>query len=224
MINGADSGQQTLPEDLEALVAEYKRVMPLMPVLHGAISKLAGKDAIKACGKRLRMISSQGGRPGIQFGHELEMEVFQDYLLYMYRPRGISLVRQMFNRKRFPAESDEQRLLAGMVQARFSLFWIRELIPAGGFLALDIISGKDFFILDMALPQVEATGLLAGLRILPFGHAWMHTGVSLTLGSIADPCGMQTEDRVLTEKEERAFNEEIFFRWRSLLRETDSGE
>lgn len=160
MNNGAVNGPQTLPEDLEALVTEYQRVLPLMPVLHATISKLAGKDAVKACGKRLQMISSRGNRRGLQFAHELEMDVFQDYLLYMYRPRGISLVRQMFNRQRYPMGSDEQRLLAGMIQARFSLFWVRELIPAGGFLALDIISGKDFFILDLALPQVEATGLL----------------------------------------------------------------
>ena len=215
------SGQQTLPEDLEALVAEYKRVVPLMPVLHATISKLAGKEAVKACGKRLQMISSQDGRRGIQFAHELEVEVFQDYLLYMYRPRGISLVRQVYNRQRYPAGSDEQRLLAGMIQARFSLFYIRELIPAGGFLALDIITGKDFFILDLALPQVEATGLLFGLRIFPFRHAWMHSGVSLTLGPIPDPSGLQTENRMLTDKEELGFYEQIFFRWRSLLQEMD---
>lgn len=221
MNNGAVNGPQTLPEDLEALVTEYQRVLPLMPVLHATISKLAGKDAVKACGKRLQMISSRGNRRGLQFAHELEMDVFQDYLLYMYRPRGISLVRQMFNRQRYPMGSDEQRLLAGMIQARFSLFWVRELIPAGGFLALDIISGKDFFILDLALPQVEATGLLAGLRIFPFHQAWMHTGVSLSLGSIPDPAGMKTENRVFNDKEEIAFNEQIFFRWRSLLGKMD---
>lgn len=221
MQNGAGSGQQTFPEDLEALVAEYKRVVPLMPVLHAAISKLAGKEAIKACGKRLQMISSQGNRRGIQFAHELEVEVFQDYLLYMYRPRGISLVRQVFNRQRYPVGSDEQRLLAGMIQARFSVFYIKELIPAGGFLALDIITGKDFFILDLALPQVEATGLLIGLRIFPFGSAWMHTGVSLTLGPIPDTSGLQTEKRMFTDQEELAFYEHIFFRWRSLLQGMD---
>jgi hypothetical protein len=217
--NGEGPVQQTIPEDLEALVAEHKRVVPLMPVLHANISKLAGKEAIKACGKRLQMFSTQNGRSGIQFAHELEMDIFQDYLIYMHRPRGISLVRQVFNRKRYPPASDEQQLLAGMVQARFSVFWVKELFPPGGFLALDIISGNDFFILDLTLPQLDAKGILTGFRIFPFQNVWMHTGAGLTLGRIPDPAGMQAEDRVLTEQEELELNEEIFFRWRTLLAE-----
>lgn len=211
--------QQIIPEDLEGLVAEHKRVVPLMPVLHAHISKLAGKEAIRACGKRLQLLSTQNGKSGIQFAHEQEMDIFQDYLIYMYRPRGVSLVRQVFNRKRYPPASDEQQLLAGMVQARFSVFWVRELIPPGGFLALDIISGNDFFILDLTLPQLDAQGMLSGFRIFPFQNAWMHTGAGLTLGRIPDSAGMQTEDRVLTEQEERELNEQIFFRWRPLLGE-----
>ena len=213
--------QSIIPEDLEALVAEHKRLVPLMPVLHAHISKLAGKEAIKACGKRLQMLSAQNGKSGIQFAHELEMDIFQDYLIYMYRPRGISLVRQVFNRKRYPPTSDEQQLLAGMVQARFSLFWVRELIPPGGFVALDIISGNDFFILDLTLPQLDGKGMLTGFRIFPFHNAWMHTGAGLTLGRIPDPAGMQAEDLVLTEQEERELNEQIFFRWRPLVAEME---
>jgi hypothetical protein len=47
----------------------------------------------------------------------------------------------------------------------------------------------------------------------------MHTGAGLTLGRIPDLAGMQAEDRVLTEQEERELNEQIFFRWRPLLAE-----
>lgn len=210
-----------LPENIEALAAEYKRLWPLMPGLHSNIAKLAGKDAIKACAKRLRMLSRQGGRIGIVFDHELEAEIFQDYLIYMHRPHGFSLVRQMLNRKRYPLGSDEQMLLEGMVQARFSLFWIKKTYPAGGFVALDVIRGEDFFILDQSLPQQDAVGILSAFRIFPFRNAWLHTGANMAFGTIGDPAGLQPLGRRLNEKEERELNEENFFRWRELLKEMD---
>jgi len=210
-----------LPENIEALAAEYKRLWPLMPGLHSNIAKLAGKDAIKACAKRLRMLSRQGGRIGIVFDHELEATIFQDYLIYMHRPNGLSLVRQMLNRKRYPQGSDEQMLLEGMVQARFSLFWIKKTYPAGGFVALDVIRGEEFFVLDPSQPQQDATGFLAAFRIFPFRNAWLHTGANMAFGKIDDPAGLHPLGRILNDKEERELNEENISRWRELLREME---
>jgi hypothetical protein len=216
---------QLLPvEEIEALATEYRRLWPLMPVLHSRVAKLAGKEAIRACAKRLRMFNKQGNKLGIHFAHELEIDVFQDYLLYMYRPRGFSLVRQMLNRNRYPQGSDEQMLLAGMAQARFSLFWIKELDPAGGFLALDIISGKDFFILDQSLPQQDARGMLMSFRIFPLRNVWMHTGANMSFGQIDDPKKVKPLNCLLSENEERQLNEDNFLYWRELLREMDEGE
>jgi len=211
-----------LPGNIEALAAEYKRLWPLMPGLHSNIAKLtAGKDAIKACAKRLRMLSKQGGRIGIIFDHEQEAEIFQDYLIYMYRPNGLSLVRQMLNRKRYPQGSDEQMLLEGMVQARFSLFWIKQTYPVGGFVALDVIRGEEFFILDQSLPQQDAVGILSAFRIFPFRSVWMHTGATMPFGTIDDPAGLHPLGRILNDKEERELNEDNISRWRKLLRELE---
>jgi len=208
-----------VPARIEELAAEYARLWPLMPVLHARIARLAGKEAIRSCARRLGMLSRQGGRSGIVFAHELEAEIFQDYLIYMHRPHGISPVRQLCNRRPYPPGSDEHTLLAGMVQARFSLFWIREVHPAGGFVALDVIRGGHFFILDRSLPQQDAVGLLSAFRIFPFREAWMHTGANMVFGTIGDRAGMQPAGRVLDSKEERAVNEEHIRRWRALLGE-----
>lgn len=207
-----------VPEHVEELAAEYRRLWPLLPSLHAAIAKTANKEAIKTCAKRLGMLSRQGGRQGIVFDHELEAAIFQDYLIYMYRPRGFSLVRQMHNRRRYPPGSDEQMLLQGMVQARFSAFWIREVHPAGGFVALDVIRGEHFFILDQAVASQNVEGMFAAFRIFPFRGAWMHTGANMTFGPIAADAGLQPVRRLLNEQEERELNEENIRRWRALLR------
>ena len=213
---------QRLPvEEIEALAAEHRRLWPLMPIIHARIAKLAGKEAVRACAKRLHMFSKQGNKLGIHFEHELEMDVFQDYLLYMYRPRGFSLVRQMFNRNRYPQGSDEQMLLAGMAQARFSVFWIRETHPAGGLVALDVITGEDFFILNQLLPQQQdVTGVLTTFRVFPFRGVWMHTGANMAFGQIEDAGDLRPMGRRLNEKEERDLNESNIRRWRALLKET----
>lgn len=210
-----------VPQDLDALAAEYRRLLPLMAGLHNRIARLAGPERIKSCARRLGMLGRRNGRRGIVFAHELEMAVFEDYLLYMHRPHGISLVEQMVNRRAFPEGSDEQRLLACMAQARFSLFWIRELVEAGGFAALDIIGGGEVFILDQTLPrQTEAKGMLSAFRIFPLSSAWMHTGVNLSFGRIEDSRGLEPLGRVLTAREEQELNEENIARWRARLHES----
>jgi len=209
------------PENMAELIAEYRRLWPLIPVLHTAMGKLAGKEAIRACAKRLGMLGMQGNKPGIFFEHELEMDVFQDYLNYMYRPRGVSLARQMRNRNRFPPDSDERMLLEAMVQARFSLFWVRALHPDGGFAALDVITGEEVFILDQSMPKQGEVGLLLGFRRFPFRNVWMHTGATMVFGRIDDPAGMKPMGRALGEREERELNEKNIRHWRELARERE---
>lgn len=208
-----------IPENIEELVTEYKRIWPLMPKLHGSIGRLADKNAIKACAKRLRLLSKQDGKSVFSLENEYEAELFQDYLIYMYRPRGFSLVRQMRNRKRYPEGSDEQRLLEGMHQARFSVFWVKELHPESGMVVLDVITGEELFVLDQSLPHQEVTGLLAAFRIFPFREVWMHTGASMAFGIISQPEGLEPMKQRLTDREEQELNEGNFFQWQAMIRD-----
>ena len=209
----------TFPEDVQIQVAEYKRLWPLMPAIHAEILKLAGTADIKACGKKLRMLDKKGAKAGLHFEHPLEMDMFQDYLFYMYRPHGFSLVRKMMNRKRYRPDSDEQQLLAAMVKARFSVFWIRETHQEGGVIALDVTTGDVFFILNQSLPRQDSTGALVGMRIFPFLGAWMHTGASIPVGEIDDPAAFRPLNTTLNEAQERALNEQAMFRWRDVIKE-----
>ena len=140
-------------------------------------------------------------------------------MIYMYRPRGFSLVKQMRNRKPYPEGSDEQRLLEAMHQARFSLFWIKELHQSGGMVVLDVITGEELFVMDQSLPQQEVVGLVAAFRVFPFRDVWMHTGASMAFGIIRDPKDLAPLGRHLDEKEEQKLNEENFLRWRAFVRD-----
>ena len=208
-----------IPENLQTRMAAYKRLWPLMPVLHAEIFKLASPADVKVCGRKLRMLDKKGAKAGLHFEHPLEMDMFQDYLLYMYRPRGFSLVRKMMNRKRYPPDSDEQQLLAAMVQARFSVFWIREMHQGGGLTVLDMTTGNAYFIFDQSLPNQDLTGTLIGMRIFPFLEAWVHTGACIPVGEINDPAEFRPLNTALNELQERALNEQTLFRWRDVIKE-----
>lgn len=209
---------ELVPENIEELATEYNRLWQLMPKIHRSIAKMAEKNALKACAKRLGISTKSGQKLGMTFENDYETELFQDYLIYMYRPRGFSLVRKMRNRKAYPEGSDEQMLLESMQQARFSLFWVKELHPSGGMVVLDVITGEELFVLDQSLPQQEVVGLLAAFRIFPFRNVYMHTGASMAFGIISDPEGLKPLNRQLNDKEEQELNEENFSRWRNFLR------
>lgn len=210
-----------IPNELQMVIREYQRVRPLMTLLHSDIGKLAKADASLACARRLRMLSRRGGKKTITFAVEEETAIFQDYLIYMYRPRGINLVRQMINRNRYLPESDEYLLLQGMVQARFSVFLVEQILTEGGFVAIDIYSGDQFLILDQSMAQRGEVGLLMGIRIFPFQQVWMHTGAWLTLGKIEDVAGFSPHGATLTEKQEQTLNEEMIFQWRQMVEQLE---
>ncbi len=208
-----------LPENLENIVAEYKRLWPTLLNIHTKIGTFVSQESVKACAKRLGMIGKHNGKKTLAFLNEKEADLFQDYLLYMHRPRGISFIRQMFNRKLYPQGSDEQQLLEAMAQARFSVFLIKELIPSAGFIALDIVRGEEFFILNQSIDENrEPVGLLLGLRIFPFQNLWMHTGADLVIGKVDNLAPLQPMEKVLNEKEERDLNELNIFKWREMAK------
>ena len=210
----------SIPADLDATVEEYKRLRPITTNLHTEISKLVRKDDLFACAKRLRMLGGkQNVKRVIHFEHEFEMDIFQDYQIYMHRPNGINAAQQMLNRNRYPAGSDERHLLDGMVKARFSVFVIKETVRDAGFIGIDLYTGEEFFIMDLTLPKQDVVGLMIGFRIFPFDGYWMHTGANLTLGKVRDFQSIKPLEKLTTVKEEQSLNDEVIFEWRQMVSE-----
>ena len=210
----------TIPTDLDVTIEEYKRLRPIMTKLHTEISRLVRNDDLFACAKRLRMLGKQDGKKIIHFEHDFEMDIFTDYQIYMHRPNGINTAQQMLNRNRYPTGSDERRLLAGMVKARFSVFVVKEIVKDAGFIGFDLYSGEEFFIMDLTLPKQDVVGLMIGFRIFPFDGYWMHTGANLTLGKVRDAQTIKPLGN-LSVKEEQSLNDEVIFEWRSMVSDMD---
>ena len=50
------------PDNLAAAVAEYARLRPVTVRLHNIAARMAGKEAVRACARRLQMLSRRDGR------------------------------------------------------------------------------------------------------------------------------------------------------------------
>ncbi len=140
----------------------------------------------------------------------------------MYRPRGINLVQQMLNQNRYQHGSGERQLLELMINARFSVFLIKQIVPKAGFIGLDIYTGEEFLVLDQKILQKDAVGMLMGFRIFKFHNTWMHTGAGLVLGKISDINGFEPQRVLLDEKQEQLLNEECIFQWRNSVRSNET--
>lgn len=212
----AFQNSSVIPADYEALFADYSPVFQQMKRLHSEIRELARKDFFDSGAKRLRMLRKQGSSKTLVLQNEFEMGIFQDYLIYMHRPRGVSLVQQMLNSNRYGEGTPERPLLEGMAQARFSVFMVKELVPPGGFVALDTVTGGTFFILDRSICRQNALRILMGLRIFPYKGGWLHTGAAIPLVQADDNTESGHFLPMLSQKDERDLNEQIFFLWRGL--------
>ncbi len=127
----------------------------------------------------------------------------------------------MLNRNRYPAGSDERRLLDGMVTARFSVFMVKEIIRDAGFIGFDLYTGEEFFIMDLTLPKQDVVGLMIGFRIFPFDGHWMHTGANLNLGKVRDAQSIKPLGALTSVKEGQSLNDEVIFEWRSMISDMD---
>lgn len=206
-----------LPNDPEAAHEEYQRLRPVLTRLHSDILRLLRKEDSLACAKRLGMLKKQEGKKVVRFGHPLEIPVFNDYQMYMYRSQGVNAVQIRYNSNRYPKGSDEQQLLAAMTRARFSVFAVSSVLPDIGITCLDVYSGESFFVMDRSLAQQQYTGLMTGLRIFPFRDCWMHTGINIALGSGAKIEEIIPLGALQTVKEEQELNESVIIKWREML-------
>jgi len=210
----------SIPENIDALVDEYRELRPVLKRLHSELSKLIRRDDMFACAKRLKMLIRQDGKKVIRFEHEHEMDIFQDYLLYTFRPHGINAAQQMLNAKRYPKTCIEHPLLEGMAKARFSIFIIKQIIHDYGFVGMDIQSGDDFFIMDLTLPQQDVVGMMIGFRIFPYRGYWMHTGANISLAESPDIADFKPIGIIDNQNEERDLNEAIIFKIRDIFSES----
>ena len=162
-------------------LARYRQLRAVSRSLHHTLTSRLPKDAIEECGKLLGIY-----RNGTLFlDSEDETSVLMDYCIYDWRRDGRNVIERYIAETSIEPDSDERILLDAMLEARYSLFVVDEVVDGLGVQTYDLLRGDGGFVMDVGLSKTAVKGLvLAGRIITPGDCAFsMTTGAALP----ADP-------------------------------------
>jgi tetratricopeptide (TPR) repeat protein len=161
----------------EEELARYQQLRAIQRNLHHMFLDWLPKNALEECGKVLGIY-----RKGtLVFNSEDETSVLMDYCIYDYRWDGQNVIERYAAQASIEPGSDEKIILDAMLEARYSLFAVDEVVRGVGIQTHDLLRGDRGFIIDIALGETAVKNLvLAGRVITPSdGEFSMTTGAAL---------------------------------------------
>jgi len=169
-----------IPKDTVSSIREqlafYRRLRAVQRGLHNELMKLLPKNALKECGMVLGIYKNDT----LVFSSESETDVLMDYCIYDYRWDGRNVIERYINQTPIEDGSDEQILLNAMLEARYSLFVVDDVVRGRGVRTRDLLRGDSGFIMDVAFSETAVKGFILACRIIsPGGGFSMTTGAGL---------------------------------------------
>lgn len=104
-----------------------------------------------------------------------------DLALYATGEDGMSEVRRCARDLRGMVSATEERVLAAMSEARFSIFRFVESHPTVGAWLLDLATGETVWVIDHGLDASGTPGIELALRLFRPDEFWMSTGVCVVV-------------------------------------------
>ena len=187
-----------IPKDTVSSIGEqlafYRRLRAVQRGLHNELMKLLPKNALKECGMVLGIYKNDT----LVFSSESETDVLMDYCIYDYRWDGRNVIERYINQTPIEDGSDEQILLNAMLEARYSLFVVDDVVRGRGVQTRDLLRGDSGFIVDVALSETAVKGFILACRIISLGDG----GFSMTTGA-GLPADRPIVGRIIQEIPER---------------------
>lgn len=133
-------------------------------------------SALVAASNRLGL--SQGAKHGLNFDEEA---MFIEDALYHYRPDGLNALERCAKHSPPPEGSLESVALRGLVESYFTIVLVRRTLPGFGVELVDIFSGEERILADLAMSTTAAPGDTAAMRLVPIADFWIATGSSVAV-------------------------------------------
>lgn len=158
--------------DITFTTADYIEIRRRGVVLHTKIFKKLTNDDIKTCGKHLGIWHQKS----LVIDNDNEMDLFTDYAIYGYRPRGFNMAEKylrLFSRK---ADDFELTLLRHMRSARYAIYQIEETNGTDTLKAVDIFSKATYWLMDYQLAKTAYQGLMLAGFLIDFDGFTIQSG------------------------------------------------
>ena len=158
--------------DITFTIADYSEIRRRSMDLHSKIFKKLTSDDYKTCGKHLGVWQNKA----LALESDEEVDLFTDYAIYGYRPRGFNMAEKylrLFNKE---ADDFELTLLRHMRSARYAIYQIEETNGTDTLKAIDIFSKSRYSLVDHQMAKTARQGLMLAGYLIDFDGFSIQTG------------------------------------------------
>ncbi len=110
---------------------------------------------------------------------EHEMTVLMDYALIHERHNGKNAIQRYRKERIEELTAVDRKILDSLVNARYTVLEVRQMMPGVGLLAHDFIRDKELLLLDKSFSNSCKVGIMMAGHLHKPGEYWMTTGAML---------------------------------------------
>ncbi len=140
--------------------------------LHSNIFKKLTNEDIKTCAKHLGLWHNKQ----LVIDGDEEMDLFTDYSIYAYRPKGFNMAERYLRLFSKDADDFERTLLQSMSTARYAIYQINQSNGIDTLDAVDVFSKAKYRIVDHQMAKTGYAGLMLASYLIDFGDFTVQTG------------------------------------------------
>ncbi|MGR9117128.1 MAG: hypothetical protein ACU85E_15315 [Gammaproteobacteria bacterium] len=158
--------------DITFTTADYIEIRRRGVDLHSKIFGKLTKEDNKTCAKHLGVWQQKA----ILLESEEEVDLFADYVIYGYRPRGFNMAEKYLRLFSKQADDFELALLRHMRSARYAIYQIEETNGTDTLKAIDVFSKTPYLLVDHQLAKTAYSGLMLAGFLVHFDGFSTQTG------------------------------------------------
>ena len=140
--------------------------------LHSKVFKKLTNEDIKTCAKHLGIWHNKS----LAIEGEEEMDLFTDYSIYAYRPKGFNMAERYLRLFSKDADDFERKLLQSMSAARYAIYQVEQTNGTDTLDAVDVFSKAKYRIVDHQMAKTGYAGLMLAGYLIDFGDFTVQTG------------------------------------------------
>lgn len=163
--------------DITFSIADYPEIRNRIILLHTKIYNKLSPEDIKTCGCNLDVWIGNG----LAIDSEQELNLFADYAIYGYRPKGFNMAENFLRFFHNEAEEYELALLRYMRSAHYSIYQVEETNGVDTFNVADIYSEVQYKIIDFKLAKTTFQGEIIASYLIDFEDSSIQTGASVIM-------------------------------------------
>lgn len=142
-----------------------------IPLSSKIFKKLTNED-IKTCAKHLGIWHNKQ----LVINGDEEMDLFTDYSIYAYRPKGFNMAERYQRLFSKDADDFERTLLQSMSTARYAIYQIEQTNGIDTLDAIDVFSKAKYRIVDHQMAKTAYSGQMLAGYLIDFGDFTIQTG------------------------------------------------